>query len=287
MPPQGAIEVKARMATSVAAIQLVRYSFAEPPDSVLECDGTFRVELCLSGRHRSTRGRFADVWNPQRFERIGDLFVLPPDMNLAARSDDAGPLTSVLCQLKPQIILDLFEDIPPLNDWHLVSSLDIRDAKIRTLMLRLAEEARQPGFGSEMLADLVARQMALEMFRLGGTIAERRTGGGLAAWQLKRIDERLDHLGKAPDLAELAALCRLSVRQLTRAFRVSRGCSLGPYVARSQMDHAKALLAADGCVTSIAQALGFSSASNFCVAFRRAAGMAPGEFRALHRRQTK
>ena len=287
MPTQGAIEVEARLSTPAATVQLVHYSFAEPPDSVLESDGTFRVELCLSDRHRSTRGCFADVWSAQRFERIGDLFVLPPDMDLTARSDDAGSLTSVLCQLKPDIVLELFDDIPALNDWHLVSSLDIRDAKIRGLMLRLAEETRQPGFAGEMLADLIARQMAIEMFRLGGTITERQTRGGLAAWQLKRIDERLRQVGKAPDLAELAALCRLSVRQLTRAFRVSRDCSLGTYVAQSQMDQAKALLTAEESVTSIAQALGFSSTSNFCVAFRRAVGMAPGDFRKLRSRHIK
>jgi AraC family transcriptional regulator len=284
MQPLGAIDVEGRLSAPAATVQLVHYRFAEPPDSVLESDGTFRLELCLSGRHRSTRGRFPDAWSPQRFERIGDLFVLPPDMDLAARSDDAAPLTSILCQLKSEIVLELFDPVPALTDWHLVSSLDIRDRKIRALMLRLAEEMRQPGFASEMLVDLIARQMAIEMFRLGGTIAEPQVRGALAAWQLKRIDERLDETGKAPALSELAALCRLSVRQLTRAFRASRGCSLGAHVTSSQMNHAKRLLTMDESVTSIAHALGFSSSSNFCVAFRRATGMTPGQFRALRSR---
>ena len=39
-------------------------------------------------------------------------------------------------------------------------------------------------------------------------------------------------LGPLPSLAELAELCALSVRQLTRGFRASRGCSLGEHIAQ-------------------------------------------------------
>jgi AraC-like DNA-binding protein len=47
------------------------------------------------------------------------------------------------------------------------------------------------------------------------------------------------------------------------------------------MQHAKRLLATDQSVASIASVLGFSSCSNFCVAFRRAIGMTPGQFRQI------
>jgi len=117
------------------------------------------------------------------------------------------------------------------------------------------------------------------MPRLGAAITERPVHGGLAAWQLRLIDERLQEVREAPTLVVLAALCRISVRQLTRAFRESRVCSIGTFVANSQMGHAKRLLAADESVTSIAHTLGFSSNSNFCFAFRRATGMTPGQFR--------
>jgi AraC-like DNA-binding protein len=79
---------------------------------------------------------------------------------------------------------------------------------------------------------------------------------------------------------ELAALCKLSVRQLTRGFRASRDCSIGDYVANSRIERAKRLLTSDQSIKTIAYSLGFNSSSGFCFAFRRATGMTPGEFRA-------
>jgi AraC family transcriptional regulator len=284
-PPKGSVQVDASLRTRSADVQLVRCHFIEPPDSVLRTDGTFRLELCLTSRHRSARGRFRDQWSSNRYERIGDLFITPPDLEQLARSDEATSLASIVCELAPEPLLELFERRPELTDEHLRSSLDVRDAKVRQLLLRLAEEARQPGFASDMLVELIAGQMAIELFRLGGAVREPQANGGLAAWQLRLIDERLREVREAPTLPVLAELCRISVRQLTRGFRTSRGSSLGAYVADNQMEHAKRLLAADESVTAIAATLGFSSSSNFCFAFRRATGMTPGQFRqALLRR---
>lgn len=278
-PPKGSMQVEAALRSRSADVQLVRYHFTEPPDSVLRTDGAFRLELCLTSRHRTARGRFRDQWSSNRFERIGDLFITPPNLELLARSDEASSLASIVCELAPAPLLALFDRRPELTDQHLRSSLDVRDAKVRGLLLRLAEEARQPGFASEMLVELIAGQMAIELFRLGGAVSDRLAQGGLAPWQLRLIDERLGEVREAPTLPVLADLCRISVRQLTRGFRASRGCSLGAYVADNQMEHAKRLLAADDSVTAIAAKLGFSSSSNFCFAFRRASGMTPGQFR--------
>ncbi|CAN7415083.1 helix-turn-helix transcriptional regulator [Phenylobacterium sp. LjRoot219] len=276
---KGAIEVEAALRSSSAQVQLVRYHFAEPPESVLRTDGAFRVELCLTSRHRSSRGRFQDQWAAQRFERIGDIFVMPPNLELLAKSDEASSLTSIICELAPEPMLKLFDGRPALTDQHLRATLDVRDAKVRQVLLRLAEEAKQPGFASEMLVELLAGQLTIELFRLGGAIGKGQPHGGLAPWQLRLIDERLKEVREAPTLPVLADLCRISVRQLTRGFRASRGASIGAYVAESQMEHAKRLLASDQSVTAIAAALGFASSSNFCFAFRRAAGMTPGQFR--------
>jgi len=273
------MEIEAQRCVPAATTQLVHYHFASPPDSKLRTGDHFRVELCLTSRHRSARACFRDHWGPHRFERIGDLFIIPPTAELLARSDEDRSLTSIICQLNAGVVLELFERLPELTDQHLMASLDIRHARIRGLLLRLAEETRQPGFASEMLVDLLARQVAIELVRHGSAIPEHKVHGGLAAWQLRLIDERLEEVREAPTLAVLAALCRISVRQLTRGFRESRRCSIGEYVANSQMGHAKRLLAADESVTSIAYALGFSSNSNFCFAFRRATGLTPGQFR--------
>jgi AraC family transcriptional regulator len=130
-----------------------------------------------------------------------------------------------------------------------------------------------------MLVELIAGQLAIELARYCTSIADGPVTGGLTPWRLRLIDERIREVHKAPTLMELAALCGISVRQLTRAFRASRGCSIRQYVALSQVDHARRLLATEEPVKGIAYSLGFSSSSKFAFAFRRATGETPREFR--------
>src|SRR3546814_18606710 len=71
------------------------------------------------------------------------------------------------------------------------------------------------------------RSLGIELARYCERINDVQSGGGLSSWRLRLIDERLHEGRDAPTLTELAELCKLSVRQLTRGFRASRGCSIG------------------------------------------------------------
>ncbi|MBV8806837.1 MAG: helix-turn-helix transcriptional regulator, partial [Sinobacteraceae bacterium] len=140
------------------------------------------------------------------------------------------------------------------------------------------------GFASPLLVELLVAQVIIEFGRYFIRFDEIPPAGELAPWRLRAIDERLHEVREVPTLSELAGLCSLSIRQLSRGFRASRGRSIGDYVASSRIDHAKRLLAGDQPVKTIAYSLGFSSPSAFCFAFRRATGMTPGEFRGSGRR---
>jgi AraC family transcriptional regulator len=233
-------------------------------------------------RHRTARACFVDRWSRHRFERIGTLFAVPPAVIFHAKSDELSSLTSLMCELALKPVLELFDqrlNAGDLTEERLMACLDIRHMKVHGLMWRLAEEARHPGFASEMLVESIAAQLAVELFRHETAMRERVVHGGLAPWQLRVIDERLREVGPAPTLTNLAALCHLSIRQLSRGFRATRGVSIGAYVANSQMQHAAVLLTTEGSVSSIAITLGFASTSNFCAAFQRATGVTPGQFR--------
>jgi AraC family transcriptional regulator len=69
------------------------------------------------------------------------------------------------------------------------------------------------------------------------------------------------------------------VRQLTRGFRMSRNRSIGDHVAQCRIDNAKQMLATEQSIKAIAYTLGFASPSSFSVAFRRATGETPSQFR--------
>ncbi len=275
------MKVEAELTVPSAQVQLVHYQFGEAPQSVVRMEDTIRVELGLTPRHRTARACFADRWNSSRFERIGELFALPPTIDMTAKSDETHSMHSIICQLALEPVIALFDELPDLSDYFLLTGLDIRDLNLKRLFLRMANEVRYPGFGSRVMVDTLATQISIELLRYGHAIPELRRQHGLASWQLKRIDDRLIEIREAPTLAELAGLCGISVRQLTRGFRASRGCSVGSHVAMSQMDHAELLLGKDLSIASIAETLGFSSASNFCYAFRRATGKTPGQHREL------
>src|SRR5262245_4893867 len=112
----GAQEVEAELRTPAATAQLVRYEFYAPPDSRLKEPRTFRIDMFLTARPASTGARFKDLWRQNRFEQVGDIFVLPPDLELSARSDAAGTLRSLVCRIEPEPLLSLFDRLPALNE---------------------------------------------------------------------------------------------------------------------------------------------------------------------------
>ena len=280
------VTIHAEIRVPVATARLVRFNIPDPIDNILREEESYWVDLCLTPRPRNARACYRDHWDPHRFEPIGNLFVLPPRETLQARSDGGKPQTSILCHLRPEAIVEWFEGDLEWTEGRLEASLDIPNGHIHTLLLRLAEEARHPGFASSVLVELISAQLGIELGRYCGAVTDGPATGGLAPWRLRLIDERLREVREAPTLAELASLCNLSVRQLTRGFRASRGRSIGDYFEQCRIDSAKRLLATDESVKAIAYALGFTSPSSFSFAFRRAAGETPREFRQRALRRT-
>ncbi|HKT54171.1 MAG TPA: helix-turn-helix transcriptional regulator [Caulobacteraceae bacterium] len=78
----------------------------------------------------------------------------------------------------------------------------------------------------------------------------------------------------------MAKLCALSARQRTRAFRISRGCSVGAYIGEHRMERAKRLLTGSASIKDISFTLGFQSASIFSHVFHKKVGVTPHDFRA-------
>lgn len=274
----GVVVIEAELHVPVASVQIMHFNLTSPPDSVIHEDEDYRFDLCITPRMPNARMSFVHRWNPHRFERLGRMFLLPPQQDLRARSD-GGRQSSIVCQLHSEALRKWFDGGLEWTDRRLEASLDIASPQIQTLLLRLGEEARHPGFASNVLGEAVAVQIAVEMGRYYTQITDLPKTGGLAPWRLRLIDERLREVRKPPTLAELAETCSLSVRQLTRAFRVSRSCSIAEYVSQNRIEGAKRCLLAGESVKSIAYSMGFASPSSFCYAFRKATGETPLQYR--------
>jgi AraC family transcriptional regulator len=271
--------VDAEIRVPMATAQLLRFHMTEPADNTFSKQQDYWIDLCLTPRPRNTRACYREHWGPDRFQRLGNLFVVPPGETVQAKSDGGPTQISIVCHLHPEPMREWFEGDLEWTDRRLEASLDIPDANIRGLLLRLAEEMRHPGFASTVLVELITAQLAIELGRYCAAIKETPSSGGLASWRLRIIEERLREIGVAPTLNELARLCNLSVRQLTRGFRASRGRSIGEYVAQCRIDNAKQMLAGEQSVKAVAYLLGFASPSSFSFAFRRATGQSPRQFR--------
>lgn len=236
------------------------------------------LQLTLVPAPRDSRGCFVDRWGAQRFERIGQLFLVPAGQTVHAKAGFCHRERSLTCMFRPDAITAWFEGEFQWTDDRLRAAFDLGSPAIRNQLLRLARELVQPGFASDALTELMMAGLAIEVARHCFGIAEAKASGGLSPRRLRLIDARLRE-GASPSLAELARLCDLSVRQLTRAFRASRGYSLGAHILNNRVALAKRLLASDGQMKTISSALGFKAPSNFRAAFLRATGETPRDYR--------
>lgn len=242
-------------------------------------DDVFWIDYCLTPRTRSAHyGCFMDDWPPHRTVEMGPIFALPPGHRLLVRNGGGGH-SSMICQLDAK---EVFKWLPcgfDLTDRRLEACLSIAAESVRVSLMRMSHELRHPKRGSRELCDAIMAQLAIELARYIGAFSEVAEKGGLAPWRLRAIDKRIAKAGDPPTLADLAELCKLSPRQLTRGFRTSRGCSIGNYMAQRRIEAAKRRLAAGESVQMVARSMGFSSHSNFTCAFRRATGASPSQFR--------
>jgi AraC family transcriptional regulator len=281
--PLPTIVVDAELRGRSALAQLVRYDIPEPTESTLQDPDCYTINFCLTPRPLNARACYREHWGPHRFERLGDLFLIPPGEALHIKGD-GGRQASLLCYLKREAVNAVIGRDIAWGGQQLVATIDLTSARVRALLRRMAEEVGHPGFAADQLLDFLAGQLAIELARFCLEVNEAPVTGGLAGWRLRLIDERLAEDPTAPSLAELADLCSVSARQLTRGFKVSRGCSLGDYIESRRMETAKRMLVAGETVKTIAFAMGFASPSSFTFAFRRAVGISPSQFR---QRQTR
>jgi AraC family transcriptional regulator len=280
MPDMGAMAtsrtIEAEVTTGICRAQLVRADWNEP----IEVSGeTFEHYLQLSLLPHAKNGLacFPLLWGPRRFAPVGEIFFYPAGQLIHVRSE-CQHQQSIVCTFDPAAVTKFFDHTMQWTEGRLIAGLDIADAVIRSLLFRIGQEMLMPGFASETFVELMAGQVLIEVSRYIFNVGHSEAGGGLSPWRMKLIDERLRDGASQPTLGELAELCRLSVRHLTRAFRASRGRSIGDYIAEHRMERAKMLLSSGLAVKSVAQQMGFTSSNNFTAAFRRMTGECPREF---------
>jgi AraC family transcriptional regulator len=165
---------------------------------------------------------------------------------------------------------------------QLAACLDLRNAAISASLARLAREVGERGFASEVIVEGLGMFIAGELARHLDEVATRtpRRCGGLAPWQLKRIDEHLNAGNWGCSISELAGQCGISAGHVMRAFRQSTGRTLAGHIAEARIERARDLLSGDELsIGEISRDLQFAHPSSFAAAFRRSTGMTPRQYR--------
>lgn len=105
--------------------------------------------------------------------------------------------------------------------------------------------------------------------------------GGLARWQIEKIKRHIEaNLEESIQVAELAAIARLSSGYFSNAFKVSFGQSPHAYIVSRRLIRAKELMTSSQMsLCDIAIDCGFSDQAHLCRQFRRATGASPNAWR--------
>lgn len=168
----------------------------------------------------------------------------------------------------------------------------IRDDLIAQIGVTLLAEMSCESAGGRVLAESLAHTLTVRLLQAyaGGSVLPASATS--PRWRLddvrlqRAIDFMRAHLEDDIGLAEIAAAAHLSAFHFARMFRQATGVPPHRYLGRLRLEAAREMLAAGGTsIAEIAAACCFSTQANFTRAFRRFAGMTPGQYRAL--RQTR
>jgi AraC-like DNA-binding protein len=238
---------------------------------------TFRCFAYLS--RLPADGAIGTVGKP--LSPLAPLSFSGPD--IAMETSGSTSLAGALCVFEPAFTAD----VSTHERWLRFSEIDllpsIKSERLADLGRTMLREAVRPGFASALSAEAMGLQIAIEVARCDGANppTEQRGSGGLAPWQMRRIEAYVfEHLSADLTLHDLAQLCGISVRHLSRTIRRAKGVSAYRWIANCRLAEAQRLLADTALpVFEIAQRSAFHSAAAFATAFRDASGYAPSEFR--------
>ena len=167
---------------SALTAQIVRFDLSGPTQAVL-CDSqSYIIDMCLTPRPVVAQGNYREHWGPHRFEKLGDVFLVPPGEALVVKGGSVKQ-ASLVCELAARAVDEYIDAELLWSSQRLVSTLDIGSVRIRALLQRIADEVRHPGLASQRLIELLSGELAIEIGRYCLEQSEQPVKGGLAGWR--------------------------------------------------------------------------------------------------------
>ena len=243
-----------------------------------------RLALHLAGPTliEETRSRRDSRWSDS-----GQASLIPAGE--PAKREFKGRPDFLLVHVPPELLNDVLleaYDIDPASV-DMVNHLAVPDPALDRLGRMLLAEAEANAPGGRLVADSLARTLAVHLLRRYSSVSLPNDVAvdAMPAPRLRRVlDYMQANLEHDLSLAQLAAVGGLSPTQFTRAFRLATGESPYRYLIGLRIAKArKELETTNLAVIEIGLRCGFEQPSHFATTFRKATGMTPREYRAIRR----
>jgi AraC family transcriptional regulator len=126
-----------------------------------------------------------------------------------------------------------------------------------------------------------ASLLRVEMDRQATDPDSQNKAGGLAAWQIRRLNVFIEaRLDQPIRLEELSAVSKLSTAYFSRAFKLTFRKTPHAYIVRRRLERAETLmLTTDILLSEIAARCGFSDQAHLCRLFRQQYAQTPAAWR--------
>ena len=265
-------------------IEVRKICWSQPVEAIWSTEKrSYLLSMALDGHEKSTV--VTDLRSGQRRELDpkARIIMVPPRQALKCTSA-AGQVRSLRCLLDSDLV-ESFLDAIPMWDWSRVplnQTHNFSGAQIEWLLRRMHRELCHPDFATVSVIEALAKQLSVEILRqfCPSPAGRKECWGGLSPRHRRLIRERVTSDGPLPAREDLADLCGLSIRHLSRAFRTETGQTLSSYIDSVMIERAHGMLTAGAAARTVAESLGYATPSSFSAAFRRATGLLPRDVKA-------
>jgi AraC family transcriptional regulator len=265
-------------------LEVRKYRWSQPVEAIWSTEKRcYLLTMALDGQETATVVTDLKTGQRRELDPKARMIVVPPEQSLKCNSE-SGQVRSLRCVLDAQLVESFLNEMP-MWDWSGVSlqrTHNLKGAQIEWLLRRMYREITHPDFATVSAIEALSKQLSVEILRkfCPPGAQQREFCGGLSPRHKRLIRERVDSRQPLPNREELADLCDMTIRHLSRAFRTETGQTLGSYVDSVMVERANSMLTAGDSVRNVAESLGYATASSFTSAFRRTTGILPSEFKA-------
>ncbi|WP_246673890.1 MULTISPECIES: AraC family transcriptional regulator [unclassified Mesorhizobium] len=212
--------------------------------------------------------------------RAGSVIHMPAGSDWTGWDEGEPTAAYLLVSIEKGFTDEAFAGVVCHRSADLPASVGFRDSTVEMALQRIAIELRQPDPISVTMVESQAMHLLVQMVRRNGHYHEPAKGG-LSAFDLKRAIALIESSSdETPTLADLAKEVGVSRFHFSRAFKQSTGMTPHAYIARRRLDQSADMLRSTNLsATEIALECGFGSSSHFTIAFKRAFGASPTEYR--------